>query len=177
MDEFRRRILKLNKSRTHKVRNSNGVYSAYKWIRKNKWLDIGRPVTEHEFYTIIRQINNLLAENILSGEDIVLPHRLGTIELRKYDTRISICNGKVVTNLPIDWDRTLKLWSEDEEAYKERTLIKMEEKEIFKVFYNKRTANYENKSFMQFEVNRDLKRRLKQRIKDKLVDGFLLSKR
>ena len=177
MDEFRRKILKLNKSRTHKVRNSNGVYSAYKWIRKNKWLDIGRSVTEHEFYTIIRQINNLLAENILSGEDIVLPHRLGTIELRKYDTRISICNGKVVTNLPIDWDRTLKLWSEDEEAYKEKTLIKMEEKEIFKVFYNKRTANYENKSFMQFEINRDLKRRLKQRIKNKLVDGFLLSKR
>ena len=172
MDEFRRRILKLNKSRTHKVRNSNGVYSAYKWIRKNKWLNIGRPIKEHEFYTIIRQINNLLAENILSGEDIVLPHRLGTIELRKYDTRISIYNGKVVTNLPIDWDRTLKLWSEDEEAYKERTLIKMEEKEIFKVFYNKRTANYENKSFMQFEVNRDLKRRLKQRIRNKAVDAF-----
>lgn len=177
IDDFRRRVLKLNEPRTHKVRNSNGVYSAYKWIRKNKWLNIGRPVTEHEFYSIVRQVNNLLAENILRGEDIVLPHRLGTIELRKYDTRISICNGKVVTNLPIDWDRTLKLWSEDEEAYKERTLVKMEEKETFKVFYNKRTANYENKSFMQFEVNRDLKRRLKQRIKDKLVDGFLLSKR
>lgn len=174
IDDFRRKVLKLNEPRTHKVRNSNGVYSAYKWVRKNKWLNIGRPVTEHEFYTIVRQVNNLLAENILSGEDIVLPHRLGTIELRKYDTRISICNGKLVTNLPIDWDRTLKLWSEDEEAYKERTLVKMEEKEIFNVFYNKRTANYENKSFMQFEVNRDLKRRLKQKIKSKAVDAFRL---
>lgn len=174
MDDFRRTVLKLDKPRTHKVRGSNGVYDAYKWIRKNKWLNIGRPVTEHEFYTIIRQVNNLLAENILNGEDIVLPHRLGTIELRKYPTRISICNGKLVTNLPIDWDRTLKLWSEDEEAYKERTLVKMEEKETFKVFYNKRTANYENKSFMQFEVNRDLKRRLKQKIKSKAVDAFKL---
>lgn len=174
IDDFRRTVLKLNEPRTHKVRNSNGVYDAYKWIRKNKWLDIGRPVTEHEFYTIVRQVNNLLAENILRGEDITLPHRMGTIELRKYDTRVSICNGKVVTNLPIDWDRTLKLWSEDEEAYKERTLVKMEEKETFKVFYNKRTANYENKSFMQFEVNRDLKRRLKQRIKSKAVDAFKL---
>ena len=77
-----------------------------------------------------------------------------------------------MTNLPIDWDRTLKLWSEDEKAYKERTLVKVEEKEIFKVFYNRRNANYENKSFYEFEVNRDLKRRLKQRIKSGAIDAF-----
>lgn len=174
MDEFRRKVLKVDGPRKHKVRNSNGVYDSYKWIRKNKWLDIGRPLTEHEFYSIVRQVNNLLAEVLLSGGDIILPHRLGTIELRKYDTKISVCNGRVVTNLPIDWDRTLKLWSEDEEAYKERALVKMEEKETFKIFYNKRNANYNNKSFMQFEVNRDLKRRLKQKIKDRAIDAFKL---
>ena len=48
----------------------------------------------------------------------------------------------------------------------------MEEKEIFKIYYNKRNAIYENKSFMDFEVNRDLKRRLKQRIKSGAVDAF-----
>jgi hypothetical protein len=170
--DFRRAVLKLNEPRVHKVRNSLGVYDSYKWIRKNKWLDLPRPVTEHEFYSIIRQVNNLLAEALLRGEDILLPHRMGAIELRKYDARITLNGDKIITNLPIDWDRTLKLWSEDEEAYKERTLIKMEEKEIFKVFYNKRTANYENKSFMSFEVNRDLKRRLKQKIKNKAVDAF-----
>lgn len=174
MDELRKKVLKVNEPRLHKVRNSLGTYDAYKWIRKNKWLNIGRPLTEHEFYSIVRQVNNHLADAILSGEDIVLPHRLGTIELRKYSTRISLRDGKLITNLPIDWDRTLKLWSEDEEAYKERTLVKMEEKEIFKIFYNKRTANYENKSFMQFEVNRDLKRRLKQRIKSGAIDAFRL---
>ena len=172
MDDFRKKVLKLDKSRQHKVNNSLGVYDAYKWIRKNKWLDIGRPITEHEFYTIIRQVNNLLAENFLKGRDIVLPHRLGTIELRKYETKMSFNNGKLHTNLPIDWDRTLKLWAEDEEAYKEKMLVKVEEKEIFKVFYNKGKANYNNKSFYEFEVNRDLKRRLKQRIKDGLIDAF-----
>lgn len=174
MTEFRKKVLKVNEPRVYKIRNSNGVYDAYKWIRKNKWLNIGRPLSEHEFYSIIRQVNNLLVESILRGDDIILPHRLGVLELRKYNTRISVCNGKVITNLPIDWDRTLKLWSEDEEAYKERTLIKMEEKETFKVFYNKKTANYVNKSFYTFEVNRDLKRRLKQRIKDRAVDAFKL---
>lgn len=172
MDDFRKKVLKLDKPRQHKVNNSLGVYDAYKWIRKNKWLDIGRPITEHEFYTIIRQVNNLLAENFLKGRDIVLPHRLGTIELRKYETKMSFNNGKLHTNLPIDWDRTLKLWAEDEEAYKEKMLVKVEEKEIFKVFYNKGKANYNNKSFYEFEVNRDLKRRLKQRIKDGLIDAF-----
>lgn len=174
MTDFRSKILKLDGPRKHKVNNSNGVYDAYKWIRKNKWLNIGRPLTEHEFYTIIRQVNNYLSEELLNGNDILLPHKMGSIELRKYDAKIYTKNGVLKTNLPIDWDRTLKLWSEDEEAYKDRTLIKMEEKEIFKVFYNKSIANYNNKSFYTFEVNRDLKRRLKQRIKDKMIDAFKL---
>ena len=50
----------------------------------------------------------------------------------------------------------------------------MEEKEIFKVFYNKKSANYENKSFMQFDVNRDIKRSLTQQIKNRAVDAFKL---
>lgn len=176
MNEFRKKVLKVNKPRLHKVRNSNGIYDAYKWIRKNKWLNIGRPLTEHEFYTIIRQVNNELAYSLIRGDDINLPNKMGRLELRKYDAKIRVdSNNKVITNLPIDWDRTLKLWSEDEEAYKERILIKMEEKEIFKVFYNKKSANYENKSFMQFDVNRDIKRSLTQQIKNRAVDAFKLN--
>lgn len=168
----RTEILKLNEPREHKVRNSLGVYDMYKLIRKNKWFDIGRPVKEHEFYAVVRQMNNLLADELLHGRDIVLPQRLGTLELRKYDAVMKFSNGQIRTNLPIDWDRTLKLWEEDEEAYKERTLVKMEEKEIFKVFYNRSRANFNNKSFFEFEINRDLKRRLKQKIKSGAIDAF-----
>lgn len=172
MEEFRKKVLKVSESRVYRVNNSYGVYDAYKYIRKNKWFDIGQPVTEHQFYSIIRRINNLLAESLIHGHDIKLPCGMGTIEIRKYDVRISVEKGKVKTNLPIDWDRTLKLWSEDEEAYKERTLIKMEEKEIFKVYYNRIDADYNNKSLYEFVVNRDLKRRLKQRIKSGNFDAF-----
>lgn len=170
--KFRGEVLKLNKPRLHKVRNSLGIYDAYKYIRKNKWFDIGRPLTEHQFYTIIRQINNLLAEELLRGNDITLPHRLGRIELRKYSAKVYIDNGVLKTNLPINWNKTLKLWFEDEEAYKKRTLIKEEEKEIFKIFYNKGRANYQNKGFYSFEANRDLKRRLKYNIKNGRIDAF-----
>lgn len=165
-------IKKVKSPRKHSVTGSLGVYDAYKHIRKNKWFDIGKPLSEHEFYIIIRQINSLLAEEILRGNDIELPHRLGKIELRKFEKRVSFRDGKIHTNLPIDWDRTLKLWAEDINSYKERVLVRMEENEIFKVVYNKSKANYNNKSFYEFNINRDIKKRLKQRIKEGLVDAF-----
>ena len=171
-EEIRKQILKVSNTRKHSVNNSLGVYDAYKWIRKNKWLNIGQRLTEHQFYYIIRNINNLLVDSFLESNDIELPCRMGTIELRKSKSVIKIDNGKLVTNLPIDWNRTLKLWSEDEEAYKERTLVKMEEKELFKIYYNKSRATFENKSFISFKANRDFKIRLKNSIKNNLIDAF-----
>ena len=120
LEDFKRTTLKLNEPRTHKVTGSLGVYDAYKYIRKNKWLNIGRPLSEHEFYSIIRKVNEYLADSLLRGHDIVLPHKMGRIEVKKYEARITLEGNKVKTNLPIDWDRTLKLWYEDEESYKNK---------------------------------------------------------
>ena len=175
MDEFRRKILKINGPRKHKINNSFGVYNAYKLIRKNKWFNIGKPISEHDFYKIVRTVNNKLADLLSKGHDINLPCQMGRLEIRKYDARITLQGDKVATNLPIDWDRTLKLWSEDEEAYQKRTLIKMEEKEIFKVYYNRGKANYTNKGFFAFDVNRELKKKLKKNIKEGLVDAYKLN--
>lgn len=171
-EEFKSEVLHLSNSRKHKINNSLGVYDAYKFLRKRKWIDIGRCLTEHEFYSIIRKVNDYLADSFLQGNDIKLPHRMGRIELRKYYMRVSIKNGKVKTNLSIDWDKTLKLWYEDEEAYKEKTLVKVEEKEIFKVYYNKRLADYNNQVFYEFKTNRELKKRLVQKLKEGSLDAF-----
>lgn len=173
----REELLKVNEPRKHKITKSLGVYDAYKWIRKRKWEDIGRRLTEHEFYSIIRKINNYLAFYLTYGEDINLPHRMGTLELRKKSSRVYLKDGKLCTNLPIDWDKTLKLWCGDADAYNNKTLIRMEEDEIFKVYYNKNKAEYNNKSFYQFKVNRELKRALKRNIKEGVVDAFLLLKK
>lgn len=174
MNSFRRQVLKVENQRKYKITNSVGTRDAYKWIRRNKWFDIGQSISEHDFYTIIRSINNYLAECLSRGEDVVLPKRLGRLEIRKFDAKIEIQDGKVKTNLPIDWDKTLKLWSDDEKAYKERTLIKMEEKEIYKIFYNKQLANYNNKSFYSFKINRVLKKKLSDNIKDGAIDAFTI---
>jgi hypothetical protein len=172
MDEFRKQVLKVNGPRKHKTNKSFGVYDSYKWIRKHKWLNIGKPITEHTFYSIIRQVNNELAEFLSRGYDINLPEKMGRLELRKYDARITLQGTKVITNLPIDWDSTLKLWAEDNDAYVNRVLIKMKEREIFRVYYNKCKANYNNKSFMVFDINRELKKELKKNIKEGRIDSF-----
>ena len=62
--EFKKRTLRLNSSRNHKITNSWGVYDCYKHMRKNNWYDIPRAVKEKEFYAIIRSINKLLAKEL-----------------------------------------------------------------------------------------------------------------
>lgn len=173
MDNFRREVLKVNKSRVHKVKNSLGVYDAYKWLRKNKWLDM-EPISEHDFYAIIRAVNKALAKSFLHLGSINLPLRMGEIILRKYHPSITLQDGKIKTNLPVDWDSTLQLWSEDKGSYKKRTLIRLEEKEVFKVLYDKSKALYNNKSFYTLELNRDIKLSLKKQLKNGLLDAFML---
>ena len=173
--DFKSAIQGLQNTRTHKITNSLGVYDAYKYIRKNKWFNIGRPLTEHEFYQIIRRINNYLAEELINGNDIIFPNRMGKLELRKRNSLPIIDkNGNLKVTYAIDWDSTLKLWYEDEEAFNNKTLVKIPERSIFRVKYNKDTANYNNKSFMEFQVNRDIKIRLKQKIKNNEIDAFNL---
>ena len=112
-EEFKNSIKKVSSNRTHRVNNSVGVYDLYKIIRKNHWYNIGRPLTEKEFYSIIRTFNKHIAEELSKGNDFTLPYKMGILEVRKYQPNITIKNGKVKAPLPIDWDKTLKLWYED----------------------------------------------------------------
>lgn len=164
----------LSSPRNSKITNSYGVYDAYKYIRKNKWFNIERPLTEKEFYSIIREINNNLIEEFLGGNDIKLPYRLGKIELRKRTSKIEFRGGKIKTNLPIDWKNTLELWTEDKEAYTNKILVRLEEKEVYKILYNKSNAIYNNKAFFTITFNRELKRKLKDKIKNNEIDSFKL---
>ena len=84
LDDFKKNIKRVSSHRVHRISNSMGVYDCYKTLRKNHWYNIGRPLTEKEFYSIIRTINNYLAEELSRGNDIILPYRMGKLEVRKY---------------------------------------------------------------------------------------------
>lgn len=171
-NNFQNNLLKRSSRKLAKVRNSFGVYDVYKLIRKNQWYNIGKPLTEHEFYSIIRAVNNIFAKEIALGNSVVFPQRMGMLELRKNERGVSIVDGKLKVTYPVNWNETIKLWFEDEKARKEKTLLRDEQRFVYKVKYNKYKANYDNKSFYEFALNRKIKKALKENINKKKVDAL-----
>ena len=168
--DFKTSVKRSNTKKEHKITASLGMREAFRYYTKKS-----KSLSEKDFRRVVRYINSILQESLASGEDINLPCKMGRLELRKFKTSVSFKDGKMITNLPIDWDETLNLWYEDRESFKEKRKVRMEVPEVFRVYYKKSTANYNNKSFFTFKVNRDLKRKLKTNIINKKVDAFLVN--
>lgn len=172
-EEFRIGVLKANQKKHHfKVHNSYGTKDAYRWAMKHR--QIRRDLSETNFRVIINALNQSLQDQLLQGKDVNLPERMGRIEIRKYDTHVGFEDGKVVTNLSVDWDKTLRLWYEDKEAYMNRTLVRCETSERFKFMYCKGRAKYNNKIFYEFAPTRDIRLKLKEIINNQGFDALLL---
>jgi len=175
-EEFVTKVCKkrLKGVRKFKVTDSWGVYDAYKQIRKGGWQGVERPLKEHEFYAIVRKMNNLLAEEIAQGKTVNLLANMGRLELRKFEARARLKDGKLKVTYPVDWKATMQLWYEDEEAYNDKTLIRNMGGSVYRVYYNKGAAKYPNKIFYEFHLNRKIKQRLKENIKNGEVSSGLL---
>lgn len=169
-EEFRDTILKKRSHKEFKVKNSFGVYDIYKIIRKSKWENIGKPISEHDFYAIIRGVNNLLAIELGKGETVVFPARMGRLELRKKRQGVSIVDNHLENTYPINWNNTIRLWYDNAVARSKKILLRDENKVGYFVKYCKATANYENQSFYQFTLNRFIKQALKKNIKEGKID-------
>lgn len=171
-EEFIKDIKKVKKERHHKVNNSYGSKDAFHYYRKIKPNDSKYVLTDCQYLAIIRDINNHLREFLINGNDVLLPERMGRLELRKRANKVKFVNGKLKTNLPINWDATLKLWFNNPISKQKKQLVRQESSDTFKVCYNKSKANYNNKSFYEFDANRELKLGLKKNIKLNKIDAF-----
>ena len=122
-DKFRVDILKANTKKHHfKINNSYGTKDAYRWCVKNKL--IPKTLSEKDFRIIINAINQHLQDQLLLGKEAKFPQNMGSVEVRKFKTYVGLEEDKIRTNLAIDWDKTLKLWYEDDEALQSKTLVR-----------------------------------------------------
>lgn len=163
--------------RKKKITNSLGIKDIFRTARRNKWYNIGRPVTEKEFYLIVNKVNDKLAYLLSTGAKITIPHRMGELYITNYNPKVKLKDGKLDTNLPIDWLNTKKLWKEDEDSYRDRILVRYELPKIYKTMYSKRKALYINKSFYRFSVCRNFKKRLSENIiNNKIIMSYKYDK-
>lgn len=153
LEQFK--ISKKNKKGSlSRVRNSWGVYDYYKFYRKNRPQEHKYALSESQYFAIIRQVNTLLAGQLLIDGELEFPYRMGRLLVRERKPRTTIKNGKVVTTRGIDWDKTLSLWYEDEAAHKNKVLVYLDNDKSAIVYYDKRNAIFKNKQYYQFDLGR-----------------------
>lgn len=170
--EFLKEVKNVKKERHHKITNSYGSKDAFHYYRKIRPQETKYVLTDCQYLAIIRQINNHLRNFLIEGKDVLLPERMGRLELRKYANSIKFEEGKLKTNLPVDWNATLKLWYDNPSSKIKKQLVRQENVDTFRVFYNRNMANYNNKTFYEFDLNREIKVGLKNNIKQNKIDAF-----
>ena len=173
-EEFHKEVRKANTKKEFKITNSFGAYDIYKNMRKHKWYDIGRPVLEKEYYSIIKEMNSLFKEELSKGQDFVLPYKMGRIEVRKVKNGAWFEDGKLIVSYPTDWKSTLELWYNDEEAKRNKKLIKNSNvKYSYKVIYNNmRKADFTNTGLFQISPSKDLRLKIMYNSFEDKIDAF-----
>ena len=115
---------------------------------------------ESVYFAIVRKVNKLLVEELCKTGHITFPHRMGGIRAFKRTPKTYIYNNRAVTTKSIDWDKTLELWYNDPEAYKNRNLIYRDIDSVV-VKYDKNQAIYKNKYYYDFNLCKDAKMKLR----------------
>lgn len=175
--EFIKKVRKLNLPRVHKVNKSYGIRDGFRYYRKIKPSDSKYVLTDSQYYTITREINNILSNELINGGEIIFPYQLGKLELRKFNTTKVIKDGKLKLSIPVDWNETTKLWYNDSESHLNKVLVRSTSNTTYTVHYNKYRARFNNSTLYQFNVNRLIKRGLVPKIKEGKIDAFSLNRK
>lgn len=167
-------------SRTEGKHNSDiGMKDFYSFYRKNyTHKSPSHDLSSKKYRAIVKDFNSIIADRIVRKPfDFNIPFKLGKICLRKYKKKPKVReDGTYYYSLPVDWKSTLELWKNDEEARKNKKLVRYFNKDtggyIFKIFYFKLHANYKNRSVYNFRPVRSLKQLVKNLVKKQKIDCY-----
>lgn len=139
-------------------------------------------VDSKTYGSILEDFNLMIRDEIVNeSKDFKMPSRLGTLGIRK-KKRVPYVDddGKVVNNLPIDWNKTRKLWESSPKAKAEKKLVRFYNEHsngfVAKVRMFKVNANYKNKSIYTFIPTRTVKSMISENMTNRFskVDYFEL---
>ena len=170
------------KGRPNKVRGIVGIKDYYKFYNDNYVpnKDNKHYVTKKKFRNIIQDFNEMMLEEIvLNNYEFKLPFRMGKFSLRKLKPKKKIdSTNRLINKNPIDFQSTLQLWEKDAEAKAKKVFIRYNNKHsngfVFFIFYDKKSANYKNKSVYHMKFHRKTKLFINKAVKEYNIDAFLI---
>ena len=150
-------------TRNHKIHCSYGSNDYFIYYKQH-----GGTLDRHVFGLILKDLNLLIADEILSGYSFKMPARMGVLAVTKRKEFVAFKDGKAVTNRPIDFPATLKMWEDFPETKEKKQLVRFLNKHtngyIYKIAYNRSYATFRNKSVYSCQINRYVKRKLAKNI-------------
>jgi|TARA_R110002126_G_scaffold249043_1_gene391968 hypothetical protein len=126
--------------------------------------------TKHSL--ILNKFNKEVSRMMLEEAfDFLLPHRIGTMRIKKYKPTLLKKNGELnIRHLSVDWKKTNEMWENDTEAKKLKKVVYYENNHSEGYNYRWYFSNYrslcKNKSAYCFKPTRTNKRHLASLVKD-----------
>lgn len=112
-----------------KIRNYHRQYNKIKPKTKEYVL------SEQKFGKILTSLTKKLFDYLIENSHYTIPEKLGWLYFRKIEVKPEMKNGKLQYIAPVDWGATNKLWASDEEAKRNKQLVKVAPGNIYCIKY------------------------------------------
>lgn len=140
------------------------IRSSYKRYSK----EMEKPVELNTFVPIANGYMEFLMAKVVSGEEVTLPAKLGTLLIQGVKKKL-VFNKSGVPMLPPNWGETKKLWERNPDAKATKKIVYCLNEEtngvVYKLHWSKNRVPIENKLFYNFILTRDNKRTIHKQIK------------
>ena len=173
-EEFLKKSKNVSGNRTHKITGSQNTISGFSYYRKIRPKESQFVLKDREYLSIIREMNNLVADSLIKNKSIRLPSGFGKLEIVKIEPISWIdSDGKFKTNRVVDMHSTFKLWYGDDEARENKTIVRYDDDFIFRIKYTTRGRMYKYNKYFSIQFNRELRKKLTLAIRAGNYDTYL----
>lgn len=147
------------------MKNYNNLRDSYKTYKRES----EEPVDIKEYVSIVNGFMKFLMRKLFEKGVILLPERLGNIQITGRRVRARVEDG-IIKGLAPDWGETKKLWERDPVAKEEKRLVYHFNEETdgvrYKFTWSKERVLVPNKTLYNLRFTRGNKRELAKLIKE-----------
>lgn len=162
LSEFKKQVKKVYTKRQYKIRNCFDIQRCFTYYRRHRPQESKFVITESQFYKILNAVHEEFIQQLLTGVDVILPMHMGCIRIVKSYPSVKYKDGELRNTYPIDWNKTIELWYEDEEAFRNKTLVRKIVNVKYCIIYSKKEAEYKNMYYFMIRFTRSLQKRVRE---------------